>query len=686
MRDVERLHPVSRLQTVNEEAESESEPAPSPDLLPSWLVTALAAALVWCATAGAVGIALLLAGWYEAGVVGGAATLAALAAAVATSRGLGPRPHADRRAALAALALGVVFFAGASVFHSQHLLLDRDPAVYIATGRSIARTHELRPKTHVGAFASPIFGDPNTRYDPNFFPMLPVLLALGWSIGGDLGLLLVGPALGALGLLACYALASRVLGPRAGLLVPVVLMIAPLQLWFARDAYSEVLVQVVALGGLWLYLEARARARWGLALIGGALVASGALTRIDALAIVVGALVLVAAEWVHADPDATPVGRRVVAAFGGALFGGTLVALATTYHVSHGYITSLGTEYRELLGALVVAVVGVAVVVLIHKVRPGFGHWFVRTRYPFAAAVAASTVVFVWAYVWRPDPRSDLPVAIAGRPITQALRDAANNWHFSWSLHWFSAYFGLPALVVAFVGFVVLASRARYGDSAAAAVFLVVVPVAVMYIARPSISADQPWAMRRYLPVVIPGVAIAIVVALEAGWRRARSAHGSRTRTAAAFGMVAVLLLVTVPTATAAWPFARARAQDGAVAAVHHICRTAGHQGAVLVYGGHFLNTELPNALRTFCGIPVGSANTVDLPALARQWHALGRRLFVATVVPSQVLSTAPGSTIAGHEVVSDDDEPERVFDRAPRRFKPIPVDIWLLEVPATAN
>jgi len=39
---------VSRLHTVNEEAESESEaePAPSPDLLPSWLVTALAAALI----------------------------------------------------------------------------------------------------------------------------------------------------------------------------------------------------------------------------------------------------------------------------------------------------------------------------------------------------------------------------------------------------------------------------------------------------------------------------------------------------------------------------------------------------------------------------------------------------------------------------------------------------------------
>jgi hypothetical protein len=649
--------------------------------LPSWFVTGLVAAVVWCAAAGTVGVALLVAGWYEASVVAGAATLASLAAAIAAARGLGRRVSADHRAALVAVGLFVAFFAFAGAFHSEHLLADRDPAIYIDTGRSIARTHELKPKIQRGAFTDPVFGTTYGRYRPDFFPMLPVLLAMGWSVGGDTGLLLVGPLLGALGLLACYALAARVVSPRAALLVPAFLMIVPLQLWFARDAYSELLVQVVVLGGLWVFLEARAQARWGLALLSGALVASSALARIDALAIIVGSLALFAVQWIRADsePESVPA-RRVVAAFGCALVGVTLIALVTTYNVAYGYVTSLGSQYSQLVGALVAAVLGAVAVIVIHRVRPGFGRWFAGRNYPFAAAVAASVGVFAWAYVWRPLPASDLPVVDPGRPVSPAVRQAIYAWHFSRSLHWFSAYIGVVGLVVAFVGFVVLASRARRGNAAAAAVFLVVVPVAVMYIARPSITPDQPWAMRRYLPVVIPGIAIALAVALQAGWRAARSMRASIARTAVG----AAVVLVAAP--AAAVPFVHARMQHGALAAVHHICRTAGDDGAILVFGARYLDIELPQTIRGFCGLPVAKSSTVDMVELARDWRALGRRLLVATAVPDVVLSRVPGATIVGHEVISDDDEPERVFDRAPRRNKAIPVEIWLLQMPANGS
>src|SRR5207245_58506 len=111
-------------------------------------------------------------------------------------------------------------------------------------------------------------------------------------------------------------------------------------------------------------------------------------------------------------------------------------------------------------------------------------------------------------------------------------------------------------------------------------------------------------------------------------------------------------------------PFARARAQHGALAAVHHICRVAGDDSAVLVYGYRYLDIELPQPIRGFCGVPVGRATAVDLLQLARKWHELGRRLLVATAVPDQVLRNAPGASIVGHEVISDDDDPERVFER----------------------
>ena len=651
--------------------------------LPTWFVAALVATMVWCATAGAAGIGLLGYGKYNATLVGTLATFAAFVAAFAAARRLGPRPRADNVAAIAAVALVVAFFLLSSAFHSEHFLRDRDPAIYLTSGRSIARFHELRPKTHVGPFASPAFGSPATRYLANFFPMLPVLLALAWSIGGDSAMLLVGPALGALGLLACFALASRLVGPRWALGALVLLMITAPQIWFSRDAFSELVVQVVVLGGLWLYLEARARVQWGFAALSGALVASSALARIDSLAILVGTLVLITVEWARCDSDAEPVrARRVVAAFGGALIGATGIALVLTRKVAYGYIHSLGDEYRQLVAAAVAAMVGLIAVVLIHRLRPGIGRWFNERKLLFAAAVAGATGVFVWAYVWRPAPVSDMPLVTPGRPTTAALRTALNEWHFTASLHWFSAYYGLVGLVLAFVGFVVLAAGARRGNAAAATVFLVVVPVAVMYIARPSIQAGQPWAMRRYLPVVLPGIAIAVVFALERGWRSARVSRRSVARAAATFGVVIVGLSATVPTAYAALPFVTARAQHGAESAVHHICEVAGDDSALLVAHGGYLNNELPDAVRMFCGIPTANAPGIDLLQTAREWHDAGRRFLVATVAPRAILNVVTGSKVVGHYLVSDDADPERVYERAPRRFSPVPVDIWILEIP----
>ena len=93
-------------------------------------------------------------------------------------------------------------------------------------------------------------------------------------------------------------------GPTIQLRKIMVLAVVPLQLWFARDAYSELVVQVVVLGGIWLYLEARARRRWGMALVAGGVLASSALARVDSLAILAGVLALVALGPGRASLDA----------------------------------------------------------------------------------------------------------------------------------------------------------------------------------------------------------------------------------------------------------------------------------------------------------------------------------------------------------------------------------------------
>lgn len=58
----------------------------------------------------------------------------------------------------------------------------------------------------------------------------------------------------------------------------------------------------------------------------------------------------------------------------------------------------------------------------------------------------------------------------------------------------------------------------------------------------------------------------------------------------------------------------------------------------------------------------------------------------IATAAPDLVRQRAPNGTIVGHLVISDDDDPERVFERAPRRCKPSPREIWLFEIPTNPS
>jgi hypothetical protein len=119
---------------------------------------------------------------------------------------------------------------------------------------------------------------------------------------------------------------------------------------------------------------------------------------------------------------------------------------------------------------------------------------------------------------------------------------------------------------------------------------------------------------------------------------------------------------------------------------VHALCHDADRDGALLVYGGHGLDIELTEMLRAFCGVPVATSGSVDLEQLAQQWHGLGRRLLVVTQVPKTVVSNAPGAAVVAHYVIADDYDPEKIYDRAPRRFAASRTELWLLEIPANVR
>jgi hypothetical protein len=216
----------------------------------------------------------------------------------------------------------------------------------------------------------------------------------------------------------------------------------------------------------------------------------------------------------------------------------------------------------------------------------------------------------------------------------------------------------------------------------------------VFYVLRPSVYPDQPWAMRRYLPVVIPGVVIAIAVTLTAAWTAAQHRRGALERALAFAGVVALGGLVALPTARAELPLVRARDQQGALAAVRTVCVAVPSDGAILLTGASLfpkdLALEWSQALRAFCGVPTAIPRTYDppdLPELASQWRAAGRRLFVVSTNPKDDLRRTPGARLAAHVTVPDAYAPVSVFDRRPTRRGPrLRRDISLLTIPAAAR
>jgi hypothetical protein len=646
-------------------------------ILPTWFIATLGAALVWCAVAGSLGVVLLKFDHYTPEVVALVASACALATAVVVVRRFGHVRAASGPAVIAlAIALGFLVLGGA--YHSEHLLADRDPAVYIVTARSIASSHELHPQIRGGAFSDPMYSmksasvgeRPDGTFRPNFFPMLPVYLALGWSVGGDSGMLVVSVLLGALGLLGCYALAARLIGPRAGLLAMLVLAVVPLQLWFARDAYSELAVQVLVLGGLWLYLEARARRDPLIAAIAGGVVASSALARIDAMMIMIGIVLFIGVEVMRAH---TPAQRRTVTAFATTFGIALTIALYTTIRISRGYIRTRRDEYALMLLALVLAVVVAVVAWFVDLRRPGVWERVARTKVVAAVIAIAIASVFVWAYWIRP----------ASGPVPDKRR-AAHAFYYTYSLHWFTEYFGFFAIAAAAMGCWLLWMRARGGNRAATLVLLVGAPSTLLYLVRPSITPDQPWAMRRYLPIVLPTIAILVAVVLAAAWNARRQLTRPVARVGIAAGVFVLALLIAVPSAWAARPFLRARQQHGAVAAVHRMCDDLGSDGAVLVTRSGLIHLELPQTIRSFCGVPAAvPRNTAvyEIHELAADWASHGRHLFIAAASPAG-WGRPPDAKLVDHVVVADEEQLERPYDRRPRARKPRPREVWLYEIP----
>lgn len=516
------------------------------------------------AVAGPLLTLLALAGWFTVPAIVGSLAACSVAAFLLRTSGHARATRWD----LGALALAAGSFALYSR-PAEYVLNARDPGVYTLFADKLARTGVLLHRDPlVGAVASfhpfldgrkypgfYIYGQ--DLIVPQFFPGPFAFLGLGNLAGGLWGSLFVVPVMGALAVAMAFVLGKELFGAWAGLVGAALLAASYAQVWWARHPSSEVMAQLFVLAGLWLaarFVRGAGRgAGPATGVLAGLLLGGAMLVRVDAFLAAAAVPLLFGYDLLTRRPAL----RWLYPGIPMAVFAGAALL----------YLNTVGGRYLHLIhdkhgldGALALSpyVAGAALLLAgaFFLVRRRWGGIWAHLEVRWFALAGALCVagVALWAYFVLPVPWESLPVGLRDFDTYRSQVLVRMVW------------FTTPAVaVLGLAGFVLAAYRL---DAPRALLLGAVLGFGVLYTAMPNVAPDVPWATRRFVPAVFPGLALlAGYAAVEAGrvlggvWNRRAGAALAAALTALAFGW----------TVYAATPILGMRELEGAVEAFERV-------------------------------------------------------------------------------------------------------------------
>lgn len=421
------------------------------------------------------------------------------------------RPSVSTGVLIVGLAVAFLLYAS---LPADPVITARDMGVYAAHGAYIAEHGRLDVPYPIGASAGEglpggwigyagIYPTEGTQ-TVQFGHLYPAWLAQAFAVGGFDLMIRVNGMLAVFAAMAVYGLARRWIPAHVAVLAALVLALNASQVWVARNTLTETMTQLF-IWSAFLLLVAPAEERWRASLIwAGLFVGIAAVVRIDSLVMLPLFLAGWAVAWTRGESAATP---RDSVPFFVAASGTSAVAVAYYLAFSNPYFTALWPEVR-LIALAAGAGVALCLVVLIRDVRTTMERVLASTPF-LAAAVVGLLALAAFAYFIRPGLE---PFALLDAPghrldgTRSYVEDAMFNT---------GQYLGPPTIwlaVFAWLGMMVVAIRSQPRQLP----FLVVVGgYASLYFWNQSIFPDHFWAVRRFIPVIIPA---AVILAGVGGW------------------------------------------------------------------------------------------------------------------------------------------------------------------------
>jgi hypothetical protein len=548
------------------------------------------------------------------------------------------------------IAVAVAFGIDQMVYHSQFIIVTRDPASYLQFGNWIAHHGSLPiPQDraafggthHALTFSSFAYYQVGSSVVPQFMAGLPMILASGFWVGGVTAAAAMGPLLGACAVLTFGGLAARLIGPRWAPLAALILALSLPEVFASRSTYSEPLAQILFLGGLCLVIDSLDGDGIGtrvLAAVGGLALGLTLLVRIDGASDILPVIPYLGMLLIGRRRQAFPML--------GGLGVGVIYGLVDGLVLSRPYLTSIKTSLVPL--ALIVGVVIIATLVAIALRRDKGLPNVAASWLPNAAAALAVLVVIGFAlrpYVQtvRAKSSSFFESIMVSYQRADHLPVAPERLYYELSLHWVFWYVGVPAVALGTLGAALLARRCLRGEAPAWTLPLLIFAwaiVATLY--HPAITPDHPWASRRLVPAVLPGFILLAVWASD--WllgQVRRTGVGRALRAGLVTCCVALLVLPAAITTfglrvrsggpvgvrLAAVGLADKTTYGGEIPAVRRMCAAIPRDASVVFIdsGTGGAADRLTQVVRGMCDVPVARLDHARLTTVQQVVRGIGQ-------------------------------------------------------------
>jgi len=375
-------------------------------------------------------------------------------------------------------------------------------AIYIAYhgGLGVANPWPLGSSPPVGFTGYPGVYYTDGSLTVQFAHLFPAWLAQAFAAGGFDLLIRLNLVVGAFALLAIYGLATRFVRSNYAAIAILFLAFNPAQIWVARQTLTEVPAQLFVWSGLLLLLHYLDGGPRRLAIWAGVLLGASAFIRIDAF-LLLAFLFIGHALWnIATADDGDKPSWKPVYLTSLPLFA---VAFVTYVLFSSAYLQSLLTQVLMIAALTFGAAILLALTRAERLVR--IGQSLLTNRKVVLGGLALLALAAFYAYFIRPilPPFAivHLPGAAFDGERSYIEDSLANLGRYLtpgvvWAglLGWSLAFFAL--------------SRRSRAAANAVPLLIVVMGIAGIYIWKQSVFPDHFWAIRRYVPEIIPGIVL----------------------------------------------------------------------------------------------------------------------------------------------------------------------------------